>query len=154
MNLSTKKLLLQQGYSTDAVCSCSNINTLARWTPIACAVAGIVGLIIQQPLYFLALGLLTSIGAFSKISFFDYLYNYVGRFIFGTEKAPAHGKQRQFGCGVGAIMYLLGALGFYLNNVWLSYVPTIFIIIFASLAAVTQWCFASAIYNYLFTTKK
>jgi hypothetical protein len=154
MNVNTKKLLLQQGYSNEAVCSCSNINRLARWTPITCATAGIAGLIIQQPLYFLVLGLLTTIGAFSKSSFFDYIYNYGGRFIFGTEKAPAHGVQRQFGCFVGSLMYLLGALGLYLNDFVLTYVPTIFIVTFALLAAVTQWCFASAIYNYIFTTKK
>jgi hypothetical protein len=149
----TKKLLLMQGYNNEVICGCKNINVLARWTPLACATFGTLGLILGNSTYFIILGALTTIGAFSSRSFYDYIYNYLFRCIFKTEKTPLHGNQRRFGCGIGAILYILGGVGFSIGNLWLAYIPTVFMVSLAFIAAFTQWCFASTLYNAIFKTK-
>jgi len=43
-------------------------------------------------------------------------------------------------------MYMVGGLGFFVGNHWLAVVPTIIMIVLATIAGLTQWCFASALY--------
>lgn len=153
MGPTTRKLLLIQGYSEAAICECNGINLLARWTPLACATLGLLGLLYQSPYYMLALGLLTTIGALSTRSFYDYLYLFIVRPVTNFGEMPRHGNQRRFGCGIGAVLYLLSGVGFLSNNAMLTYVPSIMIIGLAYVAALTQWCFASTLYNLLFPAR-
>lgn len=154
MKESTKRLIIKQGYSDEQVCNCEDINVLIRWTPIMCAAFGSVGLFLQNPYYFMALGMLTSIGAFTNRSFYDHIYNYGVRPFTRTEKTPLHGKQRRFGCAIGSLLFILAGIGFYNYNIYLAYIPSLMIIILAFLASITQWCFASTLYNIIFLRKK
>lgn len=154
MNATTKKLIQMQGYDNKIICDCKDVNMLVRWTPLACALSGTLGLYLKSPVYFVLLGVLTTIGGFTSRSFYDHIYNSTLRFVVGTMKTPVHGNQRRFGCSVGAFLYILGGLGFYTGNIWLSYIPTLFIISLAYVAAFSQWCFASTIYNLLFNKNK
>ena len=150
MRETTKRLLIIQGYENELVCTCRNISGLVRWTPLACAVMGTMGLCLKNPFYFLALGLATSIGGLTSRSFYDYIYNYTLRFLLRTDKTPLHGNQRRFGCTIGAVLYISGGIGFLTRIAWLAYAPTVFMIALAYTAAVTQWCFASSLYNLIF----
>jgi len=52
---------------------------------------------------------------------------------------------------MGGSMYILSGIGFLLGNAWLAYIPAGFMVVFATIAGVTQWCFASALYAILFS---
>jgi len=47
-------------------------------------------------------------------------------------------------------MYILSGVGFLSCNYWLAFIPAVFMIAFATIAGLTQWCFASALYSWLF----
>ena len=148
----TKKLLYMQGFSMQDVENNPHILALSKWTPLACAIFGSTGIVLVlfcnfiAPYYFIALGLLTLIGAVRPYSFYDYLYNYVFRYIFKFGKMPAHGAQRKFGCGIGGIMYAISGVGFFLENMYLAYIPAIFMVVFAFVAGLSNWCFASTVH--------
>ena len=147
MNVKTQKNLAIQGFSEKDITTCDNIDMLARWTPVACSLFGIFGIVLQSSWYFIALGLLTSIGAFSKHSFYDYLYNYSIRFLINSEKIPEQGNARRLGCGIGAVMYIISGIGFSTGNFYLAYIPSLLMVVLAGFAAVTQICFASVFYH-------
>ena len=139
--------MILQGYDLKTISEDQDADLLIRWTPFSCALFGTMGMMIQNPWYFIILGALTMVGGFGSRSFYDYLYNATLRHIFQSERTPLHGKQRRFGCAVGACLYIAGGVGFFIGNVWLFYIPTLFIIFFAWVVAITQWCFASSLYN-------
>jgi hypothetical protein len=149
----TYRMLLRQGYNRDDVITNPNIDLLARWTPFACGCFGVLGLGVQSPAYFLALGLLTLVGAAGERSFYDYLYQVFLRPVTGLGEMPRHGTPRRFGCAVGAAFFFLSGSGIYLQIPLLFLVPAITIATLAFIAAFTQWCFASALYRFI-TGKK
>jgi len=177
MKESVRKLLLMQGFCQTDVDGMPQIGRLARWTPLSCAVFGTAGIWLQGLLplggflcpcvitgltglwlgsgwFFIALGLFTLTGGLSARSFYDRLYNMTFRYIFRTPPVPKHGAPRRFGCAIGGIMYVLSGIGFLINNYWLAFIPALFMIVFATIAGLTQWCFASALYIWLFERKK
>jgi hypothetical protein len=174
MKEGTRKLLLMQGFRAGKIDSEPKIDSLARWTPLSCATLGTAGLGVGSLVsvgaavcpcalfsalglgigsgwFFSALALLTLTGAVTDRSIYDRIYNSVIRRLLRTPPVPRHGPPRQFGCAVGGGLYALSAIGFFQGNVWLAYIPAVFIVIFAGIAGVTQWCFASALYAFLFT---
>jgi len=150
MKESTRKLILMQGYSDTDIKSCKHLNILIRWTPFSCSLLGLIGVLLKSPAYLFGLGLLTAIGAFTSSSFYDYLYKYSIGLVLILGEIPKHGPARRFGCAIGALLYILSASGFYFHNNYLAYIPSIMIISLAFIAATTQWCFASTLYNLIF----
>jgi hypothetical protein len=47
-------------------------------------------------------------------------------------------------------MFILSGIGFLTNIRWLAFGPAIFMIVFATIAGLSQWCFASNLYALLF----
>jgi hypothetical protein len=139
-----------QGYTPLDITTFTNIDLLIRATPFFCSMLGLLGVLLKSPVYLVSLGLLTTIGAFTDRSFYDYIYLYLFKHIFPLGDVPRHKNARRFGCGIGACLFISGGIGFYINNLYLSYIPTLFIIVLAFIAATTQWCFASTLYNFLF----
>jgi Domain of unknown function (DUF4395) len=140
-------MLFMQGYGREDVLSNPDIDLLARWTPLACGCFGALGLYLGMPAYFWALGALTLIGSVSRRSFYDYLYQSLVRPLINLGDMPRHGAPRRFGCAIGAVLFSLSGTGFYIKNPMLSFVPALIIISLAFIAALTQWCFASALYR-------
>lgn len=150
MNTMTRKLISMQGYTKTDIDNCCHINILVRWTPLLCSLLGLIGLLAKSPVYLVALGLLTTIGAFTSKSFYDYLYDISFRYVIRLGGIPRHGNARRFGCAIGAMLYISSGIGFFINNIYLAYIPSLIIISLAFTAAITQWCFASTLYNILF----
>lgn len=173
MNETSKKLLLLQGFRPKDIDSLPQLGGLARWTPLSCAAFGTAGLWLQGILpiggifcpcvitglaglwlgsgwFFIALGLLTLSGGITASSIYDRLYNLTFRHLFRTAPIPRHGSPRKFGCAIGGVMYILSGMGFLVHNYWLAFVPAVFMVVFATIAGLTQWCFASALYSWLF----
>jgi hypothetical protein len=146
----TRQLLLSQGFPSTVLDGMPRIAGLARWTPLACACCGVLGLVWGNGWYFLLLGFMTLTGGMTDRSVYDRLYNVLIMPIIGRGPIPPHGTPRRFGCTIGAMMYLLCGAGYFTHNAYLIYIPSCFIITFAAIAGLTQWCFASAIYGALF----
>ena len=168
----TRNLLLMQGFCPRDVDNEPGISRLARWTPLSCAAFGTAGLAagllsfgltvcpcalatvagmwIGSGWFFIVLGLLTLTGGLTTRSFYDRLYNVTVRHLFRTSPVPQHGAARRFGCAIGGVMYAVSGLGFLLGNVWMALIPAVFMILFATIAGLTHWCFASALHAWLF----
>jgi len=146
-----KNLLIMQGFSEQTVTCNPNILRLSKWTPFACGIMGLTGLIIASPYYFIILGLLTFIGV-GPHSLYDYFYIYVFKKYLKFGDAVPHGIQRKIGCGIGAVMYTASGFGFLFNILPLAYIPSSFMIIFAFIAGFSNWCFVSSFYR-LFNKK-
>jgi len=147
MKKSTRKQLLAQGFDRQDVDNNSKIVALSKWTPLACAFFGTIGVIFQSPVYLVVLGLLTFVGAFTSGSLYDYLYSLLFKYLFDLGKMPKHGTPRRIGCAIGACMFIVSGLGFYLDNLLLAYIPSLFMITFAFVAGIFNWCFVSAFYG-------
>jgi len=169
----TQRLLLMQGFRQKDIEGVPHLGALARWTPLSCAVFGTMGIWLQGILpiggflcpcvitgitglwlgsgwFFIALGLLTLTGGMSARSIYDRLYNATLRYLFRTPPVPEHGSPRKFGCAIGGMMYIVSGIGFLIGNYWLAFIPAVFMVVFATIAGLTQWCFASAIYEWVF----
>ncbi len=154
MNDSTKKLLVAQGYDEIEVTSNKKIVPLTKWTPIACAILGIVGVAMQSSGFLILLGLFTFIGAFTSRSLYDYLYKYLFSSFIRLGEMPKHGIPRRIGCGIGACMYIISGIGFYWGSDLLAYIPSIFMITFALIAGIFNWCFVSTFYGLIVGKKQ
>jgi hypothetical protein len=143
-------MLSMQGYGREDILYNSNLNLLARWTPFACGIFGVLGLWLRSPAYLWVLGSLTLIGSITDRSIYDYLYQILLRPFIGLGSMPYHGAPRRFGCAIGALLFFLSGTGFQLQSPMLSLIPVLIIVPLAFIAAFTQWCFASALYRLLF----
>ena len=143
----TQKRLIAQGYDLHLINSTPRIIPLTKWTPMTCATIGLVGVLLKSPEYLIILGLCTSIGAFTNRSFFDLLYKYIFSYIFRFGEMPEHKIQRKIGCGIGACMFIVSGIGFYIQNPYLVYIPSLFMITFAFIAGIFNWCFVSTFYT-------
>jgi hypothetical protein len=150
----TRNLLVAQGYDVKDVDTNKKIISLAKWTPIACALFGTIGVAFQSPLYLILLGLLTFIGAFTSRSLYDYLYKYLFSSLIRLGDMPKHGIPRRIGCGIGACMFVISGIGFYWNNLMLAYIPSLFMITFALIAGIFNWCFVSTLYGMIVGKKQ
>jgi len=170
-----RKLLQTQGFCSQDIDNIPGFSKLARWTPLTCATFGATGVTIgiipltalicpctltliagfwlKSGWFFIILGLLTLTGGFTSRSIYDRLYNLVVRHIFRSASIPKHGAPRKFGCTFGGVMYILSGIGFLLHRPWVAFSPAIFMIVFASIAGITQWGFASSLYELLFKNK-
>ena len=154
MKESTKKLIISQGYDECEVTSNKGIIPLTKWTPIACAIFGAVGVILQSPAYLIILGLFTFVGAFTSRSLYDYFYKFLLSSFIRFGEMPKHGTPRRIGCGIGACMFVISGIGFYWNNPWLAYIPSVFMITFALIAGIFNWCFVSTFYGMIVGKKQ
>jgi hypothetical protein len=154
MKDSTRKLLVAQGYDEQEVACNKRIVPLAKWTPLACAFFGAIGVALQSSGYLIVLGLLTFVGAFTSRSLYDYLYKYLLSSFIRLGDMPRHGAPRRIGCGIGACMFVISGVGFYWNNLMLAYIPSIFMITFALVAGIFNWCFVSTLYGMIVGKKQ
>lgn len=154
MKESTRKLLVAQGYDEQEVTCNKRIVPLAKWTPIACAIFGAIGVVLRSSEYLIILGLFTFIGAFTSRSLYDYLYKYLLSSFIKLGDMPKHGIPRRIGCGIGACMFVISGIGFYWNNPMLAYIPSIFMITFALIAGIFNWCFVSTFYGLIVGKKQ
>lgn len=104
--------------------------------------------------FFIALGLLTLTGGLTTRSVYDRFYNAAIRPLLRTAPVPEHGPPRQFGCAIGGIFYMISGIGFLLGNVWVAFVPAVLMVVLGTIAGLTQWCFSSALYGWLFERSK
>jgi len=127
--------------------------------------------------YFLVLGAFTLTGGFSNSSIFDRLYNVLLRPLIKGSPIPPHGAPRRFGCAIGGFVYMASGTAFLLafrtisiigsadgpttifvttHNLLLpavAYGLATFMVLFALIAGITQWCFASTLYKLFFAKK-
>jgi len=155
---STRQRLIDQGFSNVDLDSMPHLSRLARWTPFACAAFGTAGIVLDLlfnigSAYFLILGALTLTGGFTNSSIFDRFYNILLRPLFNGSPIPPQGAPRRFGCAIGGFMYMASGAAFLLGFPATAYGLAAFMIIYALIAGITQWCFASTLYKLFFAKK-
>jgi hypothetical protein len=163
--------LAMQGFCIAADAEAGALSAQARWTPLSCATVGAfgvgvgsnvlgvgialcpcalasaAGLWIGSGWFFFALGVLTFTGGISMRSIYDRLYNLVAAGVFRRERIPPHGRPRRFGCAIGGLMYTASGVGFLVGSPWLAFAPAGTMVVLATVAGLTHWCFASALYQ-------
>jgi len=161
-----------QGFCVTGHDNAPGLSARARWTPLSCAAMGTTGLTlgtipftialcpcsiaaltgfwIGSGRFFIVLGLLTYTGGLTSRSFYDRVYNLTFRHLFRTSPIPEHGKPRMFGCAIGGAMYVISGMGFLMGNFWMAYTPAAIMIVLATVAGLTHWCFASALHRLIF----
>jgi hypothetical protein len=178
MKKRTLDLLRMQGFCLADVPEASSLSPRARWTPFSCATAGALGvgvggnvlsfgaalcpclvasaagLWIGSGWFFIALGVLTFTGGITIRSIYDRLYNLVAVRVLHRREIPPHGTPRRFGCAIGGIMYTASGIGFLTHLPGLAFVPALLMIVLATVAATTHWCFASALYHLIADGRK
>ena len=115
---------------------------------------GIIGVVMQSSGFLILLGLFTFIGAFTSRSLYDYLYKYLFSSFIRLGDMPKHGIPRRIGCGIGACMYIISGIGFYWGSDLLAYIPSVFMITFALIAGIFNWCFVSTFYGLIVGKKQ
>ena len=115
-----------------------NLQKAMKVTPLTCIFITLCGLLLQSSTILALAALSTLIGAFSRNSLYDRVYN-----IWVKNKVPSLGIARSIGCGFGAMVLSISAYGFYAGYNLLAFATGGFMIILAGLAAITQICFVS-----------
>jgi hypothetical protein len=94
------------------------------------------------------------LGIFPPYHPFDYLYNYVFRFVIQKPRIPPRTNQGRFACGMASV-WLLGVILLlnYGYKVW-AYSAGAVLVSIALLVSTTDICIPSMIYNRLFKTER
>ena len=121
---------------------------IMRVTPISCIVFTLIGLIFQSHIIMFIVAATTLVGAFSKNSLYDRVYNLLAK-----TKVPPMGIARSIGCGIGAIVLSCSGYFLYIGDNLSAIIAGGLMITVASIAALTQVCFVTLFIN-LFRKEK
>ena len=121
-----------------------------RWSPAVCAMFMAIGTILASAAMLWTLATIALLGALMPMHPFDLIYNHAVRYLTGTRPLPHHGPQRRFACGVGAAWLTSTGIAFNQGSPVLGYFLGGALTVVATLAATTQFCVASFIYNAIF----
>ena len=125
-----------------------NLKKAMRVTPVSCIILTSIGLILHSPIIMWIAAATTLVGAFSRNSLYDRIYN-----LFSRVKVPPLGSARSFGCAFGAIVLSASGYLFYIGENLTALLVGAFMVLMAVIAAITQICFISVIMN-LFRKEK
>ncbi len=138
--------LESQGYVDVSLHEIERLYRFARLTPACCATTAILGIFLESPIYFFVLAAFTSIGAFTNSSVYDRLYNVLLRHVVRGDKIPNHGAPRRLGCGIGSAMLAGSGISYLAGSEITGMCLAGTLAVLAAIAAITHFCFASAIY--------
>ncbi len=138
-----------QGYTFLSTEKKNVLNIALRVTPLVCVVLVIAGLYYQSIVIFLTLSTFALLGVITtKRQPIDALYNFFAGMT-GRQKLPPSPTQKRVACAVG-LFFLGGAtVSIYLGSSLWVYIFAISYVAAAGTMALTHFCFASWIYNYI-----
>lgn len=148
MNKETKRINDQLQYPVTEQEGMS-LKKAMRITPISCIALTSIGLILHSPIIMWIAAGTTLVGAFSRNSLYDRVYN-----LFAKVKVPPLGSARSFGCAFGAIILSASGYLFYIGENMAALITGGFMVLMATIAAITQICFISVFMNLFRKEKK
>ncbi len=146
----TRKRLETQGYNGLTDVELNDFKIGIRFAYSLCTALVVLGLLLTN-LEILTVALIIAFfGSVSRYHPFDYLYNYVVRYLINKPKMPHRSIQGRFNCGI-ATVWLGGIIFLFYTgfNVW-GYIAGGVLVSIATLVSTTDICIPSMIYNFLF----
>ena len=144
----TRSCLNLQGYTDLDDDAKARYQWALRFTPAACAILVLIGLIRQSSGWLGALALVALLGALlPKGHPIDWGYNFGLRHLFGAAQLPPNPAPRRLGCLIGAFLLVGSAMAFSKGAVVLGWVLGGFLVVAGLVVTLTHWCLASWIYH-------
>jgi rhodanese-related sulfurtransferase/putative effector of murein hydrolase LrgA (UPF0299 family) len=140
--------LFQQGYQSYSADQLKQIEWGLRFTPAACSLIALWGLMTQNP------ALLLFVAGLGIWAFFfpaghpmDLLYNRVIRHAFGAVALPANPFQRRLACASAGVMNIMAATAFWLGAPMAAYVIGGLLLVLQAIVIFTHFCTLSWMYE-------
>jgi hypothetical protein len=145
-----KKRLETQGYMGFTDAELDDIKFGIRFAYYLCGSLALIGLMLNS-LEVLAVAMIIAfLGTLPPYHPFDYLYNYIIRYLINKPKMPNRPAQGRFACGM-ATVWLGGTIYLFYTglNLW-GYICGGTLVLVATLVSTLDFCIPSIIYNFLF----
>ena len=126
------------------------VDEVGSWLRLAvgvCAVLAATGTVLTSPTFFYAIVPIALAAAVFEVHPVDHIYNYLIRRFTGTRPLPKRGLPTRLACGMGAVMMIAIALAFSSGNTTLGYILGGHLVLIAGLAATTDICIPSVMYQ-------
>jgi hypothetical protein len=149
-----RKRLETQGYIGFTDSELNDFKFGIRFAYYLCGSIVILGLILSDIKILAAALIIAFFGTLLPYHPFDYLYNYLIRYLFNKPKLPPRANQGRFACGIAVV--LLGAIIYFFYsglNFW-GYLVGGILVFTAALVSILDICIPSKIYNILFNKRK
>ena len=140
--------LFQQGYQSYSADQLKQIEWGLRFTPAACSLIALWGLITQNP------AVLLFVAALGIWAFFfpaghpmDLMYNRIIRHVFGAVALPANPFQRRLACASAGVMNIMAATAFWLGAPMAAYAIGGLLLALQAIVIFTHFCTLSWLYE-------
>lgn len=145
-----RKRLETQGYIGFTDAELNDFKIGIRFAYYLCGTLVVTGLLLTN-LKILAVAMLVAFfGSLPPYHPFDYLYNYVIRYLISKPKMPPRSNQGRFACGI-ATVWLGGTIFLFYTGLHIpGYIAGGTLVLTATLVSTTDICIPSMIYNFLF----
>ncbi|MEM7117629.1 MAG: DUF4395 family protein [Chloroflexota bacterium] len=141
-----RRLLIQGTENIDQETT-EEVGNWLRLATAVCATLAALGTIFASPTFLFALVPIAAAAAIFKTHPADYLYNHVIRRFTGTRPLPKRGIPTRLACGIGGSVITAAAFAFSSGNLTLGYILGGQIVLVAGLAATTDICLPSVLYQ-------
>jgi len=143
-----QKALFQQGYQTYTPAELKQLEWGLRFTPSACSLLTLIGLIWQLPYLLFIVAVLGFIAFFYPANHpMDMLYNHAVRHAFGAVALPPNPLQRRLACLSAAVLNIITAVLFLLNLPIIALVVGGTLLALQLLVIATHFCMLSWMYE-------
>ena len=140
--------LFQQGYQSYTSEQLKQIEWGLRFTPAACSLIALWGLMTQNPLVLLGVAILGIWAFFFPAGHpMDLFYNRIIRHVFGAVALPANPFQRRLACASAGVMNIMAATAFWLGAPMAAYVIGGLLLVLQAIVIFTHFCTLSWLYE-------
>jgi hypothetical protein len=145
-----RRRLHTQGYLQYSDQQLADFKIGIRFAYALCTVLFSFGLFLSSPEVLMVAATVAFLGAFPPYHPFDYLYNYVVRYIIGKPKLPPRSNQGRFACGIASVWLITIIFLMMRDNLLVANILGGLLLVVALLVTTTDICIPSKVYNFLF----
>jgi hypothetical protein len=143
----TRRRLEMQGYVGYDDEWLAEIGPWLRLTPGTFAIWAGLATLAASPMLMWSLALVTLVGAFTRYSLADRIYNVAVRRVTGTRPIPPAGPPRRFSMGLAAALFFAAGIAFYAGALPFGYALGVFMTAATLPPALADLCIGALIYH-------